>query len=354
MSEDLEVRSHKGTYRVSVGASPRAEMWEGTYHVLVDSKVLSLHQEVLAPILAAASSVVEIQATEEAKSLEEMPKYVATLAEQGARRGHSLLCIGGGILQDITCFLSAVLYRGLPWDFIPTTLLAQADSCIGSKSSINVSKWKNIVGTYTPPRRVAVWPGFLDTLEDVEIRSGLGEMLKVHAIAGPAAFDEIASDYEAMLRDRTLLLRYVRRSLEIKKELIEADEFDEGVRLVLNYGHSFGHAIESATRFGIPHGIAITIGMDLANFVASQLGRAPMELYQRMHPALRSNYRKFEEYPIDSGDVALALMRDKKNEGQDLRFLLPNSTGEIELVRHRMSEDFRATLERFLTIERST
>jgi len=328
-------------------------MWTGTFHVLADARVLALHQEVLAPILAASSSTVEVEATEEAKSLEQLPKYVAMLAEQGTRRGHSLLCIGGGILQDITCFLSAVLYRGLPWTFMPTTLLAQADSCIGSKSSINVSKWKNIVGTYTPPQKVVIWPGFLDTLEDVEIRSGLGEMLKVHAIAGPAAFDEIAADYEALSNDRTLLLRYLIRALEIKKELIEQDEFDQGARLVLNYGHSFGHAIESATRFGIPHGIAITIGMDLANYVAFRLGRAPVELFRRMHPALWSNYRAFAEYPLDAAAVAEALMRDKKNVGDDLRFLLPSPTGVIELVGHQMSDDFRAILGDYFSTERA-
>jgi hypothetical protein len=127
------------------------------------------------------------------------------------------------------------------------TLLAQADSCIGSKSSINVGKIKNVLGTFTPPRKITISTRLLSTLDDRDIRSGIGEMLKVHGIDGPDSFDQIAADYARLTSDAETLKRYVRRSLEIKKHIIEQDEFDRGIRNVMNYGHSFGHAIESAT-----------------------------------------------------------------------------------------------------------
>jgi hypothetical protein len=139
-----------------------------------------------------------------------------------------------------------------------------ADSCVGSKSSINGGGAKNVLGTFTPPRRIILGAGVLRTLDEKDVRSGVGEMLKVHAIAGPAAFDAIAADYPRLFTDRSVMTAYLRRSLEIKKPIVEADEFDQGRRLVMNYGHSFGHALESATAFAVPHGIAVTIGMDMA------------------------------------------------------------------------------------------
>ena len=353
-SDALSIECHRGKYDVSFG-SVAAEAFQRVpsvpTHLLIDARVAHLHAELLAPLLA-MPSVLRIDATEQAKSLECMPSYVEQLVAARVRRGHELLCIGGGILQDITCFLAATLLRGLPWSFIPTTLLAQADSCIGSKSSINVGYAKNILGTFTPPERVHVWPGFLDTLDERDVRSGIGEILKVHAIAGPAAFDAIARDYGRLLSDRALLLGYVRRSLEIKKQFIEEDEFDRGARNVLNYGHSFGHAIEGATRFRVPHGIAVTMGMDLANFIASRRGLTSVENYQRMHPTLRANYEACASTEIDAAAVVEALGKDKKNKDGEWRLVLPDVDGMIRVVGVPADEALRAGIELFLQEER--
>lgn len=350
----LVIESHTGPYSVSFGEGAHATVTTarqpGT-HVLIDGKVAALHAATLAPVLS-GGSVIAIDATEENKSLEKMPGYIEALLSAGVRRGHRLLCIGGGILQDITCFIAATLFRGLEWQMVPTTLLAQADSCIGSKSSINVGSAKNIVGTYTPPKSVEIWPGFLDTLEDREIRSGIGEMLKVHAIAGPATFANIARDYDALLADRQVMLAYIRRSLEIKKTLIELDEFDRGPRNVLNYGHSFGHAIEAATAFAIPHGVAITIGMDLANFVAFRAGAASREPFDRMHPTLRKNYLAFATHPIDVEAVLGALAKDKKNVDTGLRLVLPDAASEIRLTTQPADDRLRAAVGVYLRGER--
>jgi 3-dehydroquinate synthase len=241
-----------------------------------------------------------------------------------------LVAIGGGVIQDITCFLAATLLRGLDWWFYPTTLLAQADSCIGSKSSINVGRAKNILGTFTPPRRIVIDPDVLRTLDEREIRSGYGEMLKVHTIAGPDVFDEIARDYNR-LGERSVLQHYVRRSLEIKRTLIEQDEFDRGPRNVMNYGHSFGHAMEAATDFGIPHGIAVTIGADMANYVAMSLGRMAPAHYDRMHP-LKANYTGFETTPVPFEPFMQALAKDKKNTDSQLTLILPDHEARVAIT----------------------
>ena len=178
------------------------------------------------------------------------------------------------------------MFRGLDWDFFPTTLLAQSDSCIGSKSSINSGNIKNILGTFTPPKKIILDVSFLKTLEEKDIYSGIGEMIKVHAINSPESFDQINQSYDKILEDPESMVQFIRASLLFKKRLIELDEFDVGPRNVMNYGHSFGHAIETATNYGIPHGIAVTIGMDMANFVASKLGVTSLSNFERMHALL--------------------------------------------------------------------
>ena len=185
----------------------------------------------------------------------------------------------------------------------PTTLLAQADSCIGSKSSINSSNIKNILGNIYPPNRIILDVDLLDSLEEEDIRSGIGEMIKVHAINSPQSFDDLSQDYIMILEKKKRMEEYINRSLLIKKEIIQKDEFDEGLRNVMNYGHSFGHAIETATNYSIPHGLAETIGMDMANFVSAELGITTKFHFKRMHPLLDkniSNFRKLELSQISS------------------------------------------------------
>jgi 3-dehydroquinate synthase len=334
VSEQLVVQSHKGPYFVyfdeDIFEGLSRSISAGT-HFIVDARVAEFYQKELAAVLR-APSVLLVQALESNKSLERSPAYVEHLVTRGVRRGHVLVGIGGGIIQDIVCFLATVLLRGLDWCFYPTTLLAQADSCIGSKSSINVGKFKNIVGTFTPPSKIFVSTQVLATLDPRDLRSGIGEMLKVHIIHGPEAFNQIAADYHLLFSDQAVLRRYIRKSLEIKKAIIEQDEFDRGIRNVMNYGHSFGHAIESATDFAIPHGIAITLGMDMANFIAIQLGRLSHENFIRMHPALALNYQGFEKTPIPLNNFLAAISRDKKNTGTKLSLILPNAAAKPERV----------------------
>jgi 3-dehydroquinate synthase len=353
--EDLIVRSHAGPYRASfrVGALQRlAETDEVQTIVVVDDRVADLYAEDLRDILARPSTL-RIEALEANKSLEMLPDYIDHLVEHRVRRGQTLIAVGGGIIQDIVCFLAATLLRGIEWRFIPTTLLAQADSCIGSKSSINVRSSKNIVGTFTPPAEIQIDVDLLQTLCPDDVRSGIGEMLKVHAIAGPERFDEIAAAYGTLLEDRGALAEYILRSLEYKRKLIELDEFDQGVRNVMNYGHSFGHAIESATQYAIPHGIAITIGMDMANHVASEMGRTTRAHVERMRPVLALNYRGYADTGVPFEAFMTAIGKDKKNTATTLKLVLPDDQGVVSLVEQTASAEFRAACESFLANGRS-
>lgn len=343
MSDVLTIQSHKGPYSVrfctSIFPEISALVAPGV-HFIVDRNVGRLYERELSPILA-HSSVISIEAVESAKSLEAMPEYVRSLLARKARRGDKLIAIGGGIVQDITCFLAATLFRGMDWIFVPTTLLAQADSCIGSKSSINVGESKNILGTFTPPQKILLSTEFLRTLTERDLCSGIGEMLKVHAIDGRESFDQIACDYESLITEPTVMTRYLHRSLAIKKRFIELDEFDTGPRLVMNYGHSFGHAIESATDFAIPHGVAVTIGMDMANYTAVRLGRLSQADFDRMHPVLTRNARVTSSVGVPLDAFLVALSRDKKNSATELKLILPNADACVERVGVRADESFR-------------
>jgi 3-dehydroquinate synthase len=345
---DFTVTSSSGTYEVRFLPNVLGKQLDPDRSIIIiDDRVAELFDHRFSREVRECRRV-SIAAHEETKSLEQLPRIVEKLVELNVRKDDHLVAIGGGITQDITAFLSATIFRGMSWTFYPTTLLAQADSCIGSKSSINAAGIKNLLGTFRAPTGVTIDTGFLRTLSADDVRSGLGEMLKVHAIAGPAEFDELSEDYDKILEDDGRMLLAIHRSLLIKKQLIEVDEFDRGARNVMNYGHSFGHAIEAATDYGIPHGIAVTIGMDMANYVAGSIGHSVMEPYKRMHPVLSLNYQSFADFPILPERLISALKRDKKNSATHLRLVLPDDLGRIGMVNVEASPLLESAVQTFI------
>ncbi len=348
----MKIQSHKGTYEVEFNDEciERLGEWDlDKTHFIVDKKVSQLYKEQLRHVLR-ASSVLLLDALEINKSLEKLPDYVEFLVKKKIRRNHTLIAIGGGIVQDITSFMAATLLRGVSWVFYPTTLLSQADSCIGSKSSINCRGSKNILGTFTPPQKIYISTRFLRTLGKSELKSGVGEMLKVHAIASPENFQSIASDYEALFSNYEIMMKRIRRSLEIKKDYIEKDEFDKGPRLVFNYGHSFGHAIEEATDYAIPHGIAVSIGCDMANYCAFRLGICSEQVWKSMNPTFKANYQGYETVAIPFEPFISALGKDKKNIGKDsFSLILPDQKAKIFKDNYSNNQTLRDILKDYLT-----
>jgi 3-dehydroquinate synthase len=351
--KNLSIQSHKGPYTVFFDDDALEKLDLNTLentHFIIDSKVASLYEDQMKGILS-SPSVLKIEALETNKALVCFPDYVEHLVSHNVRRDHTIIAIGGGIIQDITCFLAATLLRGVAWHFFPTTLLSQADSCIGSKSSINSGSTKNILGTFTPPKKVLISTKFLDTLAEREIRSGVGEILKVHAIDGPESFLDLAKDFPTIFQNREIMMRYIQRALEIKKGYIEEDEFDVGRRNIFNYGHSFGHAIEAATKFKIPHGIAVTIGMDMANYVALELGMTNPGHRNRMHSTFLANYTGYENHPIPLTPFMEALSKDKKNIGTKLTLILPDQNGTVQKVLVNNDANFRSLCKTYLSKE---
>jgi 3-dehydroquinate synthase len=320
---------------------------------LVDAAIARLHGLLLAQI-APLERTLEIDPTESQKSFEALTPIFLDLLQRGLKRDSNIVVIGGGVLQDIGCFIASVLSRGLRWELVPTTLLAQADSCIGSKSSINVGPYKNQVGTFYPPHRVLLSTSVLASLPEDEIRSGLGEIIKLQLIAGEAQFQELMTDLATHAPyDSDFLEKWVLRSLEVKLPFIEKDEFDTGIRNILNYGHTFGHAYESATQYEIPHGIAVILGILTATHLSVRLGLVGAQHYAGLKSVLKKWHEPFGErlkaIPIDS--ILNAIKRDKKNTANSLHCILTRGAGRMEKLPVRLEDHLIPAISTFLTDE---
>lgn len=334
MSNVLTIQSRSHPYTVA-----QFSTLEATLGAIVDpSRALWLVDRQVHELFPALRAILPVErtvlltATEEQKSLEQLTPVFLELIQRGLKRDGLLVVVGGGVLQDIGCFIASVLFRGLRWELVPTTLLAQADSCIGSKSSINIGPYKNQIGTFYPPHRVLLTPSVLTTLPWDEIRSGLGEVIKLQLLAGEAGYRELLADLPA-LRDRPeLLAKWVARSMAVKQPYIEADEYDRGVRNLLNYGHTFGHAYESATHYGIPHGIAVVLGMLTATYVSARLGLVAPAHYAELKQALAPWHQPYGATLRQAalGEVFQAIRHDKKNTGQAVNCILTRGPGRME------------------------
>jgi len=330
----LTIRSSEGEYGVVPAASLAEAMTRSAgprTHCLVDARVLELYRPAIEAAIPAQRLHV-VEASEGAKSFEALTPVFTGLLEAGMKRDGDLLVVGGGVLQDIGCFVASVLFRGVPWTLVPTTLLAQCDSCIGSKSSINVGPYKNQVGTFYPPRQVALTHDVLGTLAWDDLRSGVGEMLKLHLLTGEAEYRELLPALGRLPHDRSALPAQVLRSLRIKQRYIEEDEFDTGIRNLLNYGHTFAHAYESATHYAIPHGIAVTLGMLTATLVSARTGLVADGYFEALERELRPWYAPYhaELAAADPGEIARAIRTDKKATAHGVNCILTRGAGAME------------------------
>lgn len=331
----MQIQSQIHSYRVvecdSVRAAFQAPQDSESTFYLVDEKVAELFAEDLAQATPAAR-VYRVRASEEAKSYEQLPPIFCWLIEAGCKRNSQLVVIGGGVLQDIGCFIASTLFRGIRWTLTPTTLLAQCDSCIGSKSSLNIGRFKNQLGTFYPPHEVRLAYDFLKTLSTEELLSGLGEAIKLHLIDGAGSVERLRQKLNSRDLAELPLPEIIRDSLRIKQRFIEADEFDRGIRNLLNYGHTFAHAFESATHYEIPHGIAVTQGVVCATYFSERLGLTEGGHFRELAEWLRPFYQPYADSlkRVDLGSVLGAMKQDKKNSGGKITFILTRGPGKME------------------------
>src|ERR1035437_5950177 len=324
--KDITIHSIFGDYKVVFeeqlrSLSPFYD--DPTTVFLIDEKVFKLYPETFNKI--SPGKLVLIKANERNKSYHSIIKIYERLTSFPAKRNLILVGIGGGIIQDITGFIASTLYRGIKWIYCPTTLLAQADSCIGAKTSLNFGKYKNLIGTFYPPEKVILSTDFLPTLSPKDFYSGMGEIVKLFLIDGENSltyFKSIPSQNETELRKN--INELLKRSLLIKKRFIEEDEFDRGIRNILNFGHCIGHAIESVTNYVIPHGQAVRLGMIWANITSERTRILSNEKKKILfNTFLKKNHTLSKKsISLDSDSIISAMKKDKKRVGEDLAIIL--------------------------------
>ena len=318
--------------------------------LIIDKKVHNLLKEKLSTKIDKHRKLL-IDATERQKSYEELIPIMKFLIESGVKKNHRLVAIGGGVTQDVTAFIASILYRGIEWIFYPTTLLAQGDSCIGSKTSINFGEYKNQIGGFYPPNNIFIDINFLTTLPESEIKSGFGEMCHYFIVSSEADFVFFKKSYNELNGNRNVLNSVISRSLGIKKRYAEIDEFDKNERQVFNYGHSFGHAIESLTNYEIPHGIAVAFGMDISNFISVKLGYIDNNIRNEIRNLLCEIWKGYHIQHLSVEKMINALSKDKKNVGNKLGLILNKGYGKIFKCIIEADEQFTTWLSEYLENE---
>ncbi len=346
MSDRISVKSSKHTYDVRFEddfATVLKSHYKDGDVIVIDATVRTLYKPRLDPVLKSAKHI-ELAPSEETKSYQGLTPFIDELIEMGFRKNNRLIAVGGGITQDVTAFAASILFRGVDWIFYPTTLLAQADSCIGSKTSINFGKYKNQLGGFYPPKEIVIDLAFLDSLSELDFRSGMGEMLHYYLVSGEEDFERMRAEYDRAFRDKAVLRGLVYHSLDFKRGYVERDEYDQGPRNVFNYGHSFGHAIEGLTHYRVPHGIAVSFGMDIANTVSAKLGYIDFPLRDRMRALLSKNWGDMRLNGVEVDDLVAALRKDKKAVGSQIRVVLTRGLGKMFLTPLDITDEVRATL----------
>ena len=324
-----------------------------TSHVVVitDANVEPLYAGPISEQLSETEldvNILTVEPGEPSKSPEMAAELWQVMLDAATDRQSIVLAVGGGVVGDLAGFAAATFARGLDFFQVPTTLLAQVDSSVGGKTGVNLPEAKNIIGAFWQPLGVLIDVDVLSTLPQREYIAGLAEVVKYGVILDAQFFAYLERNMEAILaRDTEALTHIVARSCRLKADIVEADEREEtGRRAVLNYGHTFGHALEAATDYmQFLHGEGVAIGMQCAARLAARLGRVDETMVDRQLRLLTGLKLPTEMPEIDKSDVLHLMRRDKKVADGQMRFVLPSRLGEVELVGNVPTADILAALE---------
>ena len=276
---------------------------EKNVFVFIDKKVASLYKELN------LENFVKIESVEENKTINGVNYIISEFIKYKVNMNSKIIVIGGGILQDLIGFCASVYCRGIDYILVPTTILSQVDSCVGGKTSINFQNKKNILGTFYPPSQILIYNKFIDTLEKIDKISGFGEIFKFYILQNKFNEFDFYSEYEKMLIN----------SLNYKIKIISEDEFDKNKRKFLNFGHTFGHALETISEYKIPHGVGVILGSMIAlkiskEIINSNLDITPMLNYGKM--LLSQSELIFKEEWFDFEKLFDIIKTDKKSTGK--------------------------------------
>lgn len=277
---------------------------------------------------------------EEYKTLTWASKLFDKLISLKADRQTPLIALGGGVIGDLTGFVAASYLRGVPFVQVPTTLLAQVDSSVGGKTGVNHRRGKNLIGAFYQPRFVYIDVDSLKSLEKRELTAGMAEVIKYGVISDPKLFKYLEDNMELLMRtsnadQRTAaLLHIIKRSCAIKASVVESDEREGGIRAILNFGHTFGHAVEAVTKYKeYKHGEAVAIGMVYASELSHKLGLCKKDVVERLRNIIKKAGLPTTRPDFPSSNFLKAMEIDKKVLGGELRFVLVEKIGKVTIVK---------------------
>lgn len=316
------------------------------YAIITDSALRGIYGENLLERFneeGVDACLIDFPAGEESKNINTVVYLVKRLLRCGVDRRSAIIALGGGVVGDIGGFTASVYMRGIPFIQVPTTLMAQVDSSIGGKTAVDMEEGKNLIGSFHQPRRVYIDPSLLKTLPRREYISGLAEVVKYGVICDPDLFEYLERNVDKIKSmDEGALLHIIKRSCMIKKTIVEEDPLERNKRVILNYGHTPGHAIERLTGYKCLHGEAISVGMRISGWIAVKKGFWSIDDWRRQNRLLES-FSLPLKMDFSVNDLVEALYYDKKVEGGKLMFVLPKRIGEMASINGRykipVSED---------------
>ncbi|HEX4308813.1 MAG TPA: 3-dehydroquinate synthase [Acidobacteriaceae bacterium] len=359
MPRTLQVKTDSARYPVTIGrnlfpAIARAvrQRSDGKCFVVTSSEIFALWGKKLLAAFPKIQqpTVLFLPAGERFKRLPQVERLAAELAQAGADRSSLLIAFGGGIVGDLAGFLAAIYMRGVDYIQVPTTLLAQVDSSVGGKTGVNLAAGKNLVGSFHHPRAVFADINVLQTLSDRELRAGLFESVKAGIIRDPALFRFMEQNSAAILRrEPAALERVITASIRMKAQVVGLDERESGVRMILNYGHTLGHAIEAATGYRkLLHGEAIAWGMLAALQIAVARGTVNSAQAQRIEQTILA-YGPLPPFRTTPTRLLDAAGRDKKHRAGTRRFILPKGIGNAMVVEDVTEAELNSAIAWILT-----
>ncbi len=357
--QTIRVDTPSARYEVHAGSgllaslAPRIERLAGRLprrvFVLTSPEIWALWGEAFQKSFAEAPIALFLPAGEKHKTLRSAESLARQMIRAGADRGSLLIAFGGGIVGDVGGFLAAIFMRGIPYVQVPTTFLAQVDSSVGGKTGVNLPEGKNLVGSFHHPLAVFAEIGVLNTLSGRELRAGLMESVKAGIIRDRALvrFMEERAD-EILDREPKALERVIAASIRMKAGVVGRDERESGLRMILNFGHTLGHAVEQATRYKVLlHGEAVGWGMIAALYIARLRGTVSRAQAERLE-ALIHRYGPLPRFEVSAAKLVSATGADKKNVGGVRRFVLPIGIGDSGVVEDVTAGELREAAEYML------
>lgn len=322
--DNINITSRLYDYSVEFIDQAELEINQSSAFV-IDANVFRLYKEKFKQI--EPERIYLMEAVESKKNMDTVMKIINFWQTLGVKKNWKIYCFGGGITQDVTTIASNLYLRNIEWQFFPTTLLAMCDSCIGGKCGINLGQFKNQIGVFYPPRKIYIDVNFLKTLTHQDYLNGWGEILKFSLTKSPEFYAEIKSLKQYIPCND--IAKYIHMGLMVKKEIIEADEFESDLRRVLNYGHTFGHALEAYTNNTIPHGEAVIWGIDVVNFIACKEGLIDFELYDDIRAFIKRAFIPDEIRIEQSDELFKIISTDKKVRDGVLSFAMLNAPSNL-------------------------